>query len=98
MVSDVECPCLFDCLRPLVNNSGVAPGLSRGRRLTAVTGVLALTICRRWSHLLKAGKEDQVVIRALRLINYIDDMLILYVVRDGAEEWGEWCSAETDSG
>ena len=77
---------------------GVTPGLSRSRRLTTVIGVFALTVCRRWRHLLKANKDDQIVITAFRLVNYIDDMLILYVIRDRAEERGEWCLDETNSG
>ena len=63
---------------------GVTPGLSRGRRSPVVVDTLALTMRRRWSRLLNAGKEDQVVIGALGFVNYIDDMLIIHVNRDSA--------------
>ena len=60
---------------------GVTSGLSRDRRLPVVVDALALTMRRRWSRLLNAGKEDQVVIGALGFVNYIDDMLIIHVNR-----------------
>ena len=64
---------------------GVTSGLSRNRRLpVVVVDALALTMRRRWSRLLNAGKEDQVVIGALGFVNYIDDMLIIRVNRDSA--------------
>ena len=49
---------------------GVTAGLSRNRRLPVVVDALALTMRRRWSRLLNAGKEDQVVIGALGFVNY----------------------------
>ena len=63
---------------------GVTSGLSRNRRLSVVVDALALTMRRRWSRLLNASKEDQVVIGALGFVNYIDDMLIIHVNRDSA--------------
>ena len=46
---------------------GVTSGLGRDRRLPVVVDALALTMRRRWSRPLNAGKEDQVVIGALGL-------------------------------